>query len=575
MKNTIKLAAFAPLFALLIVGCGDGPVTSVPEAASELAAVAPTAAPLEVTLTWTDNSDDEAGFRLQRSTLPGGSFADITTTGADVVSFVDDAVELGTDYEYRVVATNADGDAAPSNVASASLPPLANAASGLAAVLPLATPPQAQLSWTDNSSDETGFKVQRGPTGGTMADIATTAADVTYYEDTTVVMDTVYDYQVVATNALGDGQASNLISVDVSTPMVTTVAGSPPASGSTSGYVDGPANTPSLVQWRTGIAIDAAGNVYVADGPNHAIRKIDAVTGDLVTIAGIPPATGPTSGFEDGAATVARFDSPYGTAIDSAGNIYVADKENHAIRKIDAATGNVSTIAGALPGTGPSAGFVDGAATAARFNRPFDVAVDSAGDIYVADRSNHAIRKIDALTGDVSTIAGGSPEAGPSYGFADGSSAVSRLNFPRCLSVDSAGNIFIADTNNYAIRMVDALSGDVSTIAGDGPTMGPTSGFIDGDATTARFSYPRCVAVDSAGNLFVTDGSSIRKIDASTGDTSTIAGDPPPNGPSNGFEDGDGPSARFSDGVGVDVDSNGSTVWVGDGKNSAVRRYGR
>ncbi|MCP4446667.1 MAG: hypothetical protein GY811_15175 [Myxococcales bacterium] len=123
--------------------------------------------------------------------------------------------------------------------------------------------------------------------------------------------------------------------------------------------------------------------------------------------------------------------------------------------------------------------------------------------------------------------------------------------------------------------MIDALSGDVSTIAGDGPTTGPTTGFIDGDDATARFDYPSCVAVDSAGNLFVTDSSSIRKIDASTGDTSTIAGDPPPTGPTYDFVDGDGPTARFGDAYGVAVDSHGSTVWVGEGKNGAVRRYGR
>jgi hypothetical protein len=255
------------------------------------------------------------------------------------------------------------------------------------------TPPQVDLAWTDNSAAETGFKVQRSTPPGAFADLTTTAANATSYSDTSAAAGTNYEYQVVATNAVGDATASNVATANVPTPMVTTIAGSrgPPAAAANvdADFVDGNAATARFSS-PVGIAVDS-GNIYVADTVNDAIRKIDT-SGNTTTIAN----TAGTPGFVDGDAATARFDGPVGIAVDAAGNIYVAEQNNHAIRMIDMG-GDTSTIAGSR---GPPAnaanvvaGFVDGDAATARFNRPFPVAVDSAGNVYVAEFANDAIRR--------------------------------------------------------------------------------------------------------------------------------------------------------------------------------------
>ena len=289
-----------------------------------------------------------------------------------------------------------------------------------------------------------------------------------------------------------------------------------------------------------GVAVDSSGNVYVSDYLNHRIRKITS-GGVVSTLAG----TG-DSGYQDGAAASARFSYPSGIAVDSDGNVYVADNGTSRIRKITASTGIVSTLAG--DGTD---GDVDGAANSAKFYSPYGLALDSSGNVYVADYNNHKIRKIDVSTDIVSTLAG----TGDS-GFQDG--AVAKFSFPSGIAVDSSGNVYVTD--NERIRKITS-AGVVSTFAGTG-----AGGYLDGAADSSKFNNPSSLAVDSSENVYVTDNESIRKI-TSTGIVSTLAG----SGPYSGYQDGAAASSKFSGPNGVAVDSFGN-LYVADSVNNRIRK---
>jgi len=287
--------------------------------------------------------------------------------------------------------------------------------------------------------------------------------------------------------------------VDAVTGLISTFAGI-----GTAGFSgDGAAATSAQLNSPFGVAVDGVGNVFIADTSNHRVRRVDAGTGLISTLAG----TG-TSGFSgDGtAATGAQLNSPYGVAVDGVGNVFIADSSNNRVRRVDVGTGLISTFAGT--GVGGFSG--DGAAaTSAQLWNPFGVAVDGVGDVFIADTFNNRVRRVDAVTGLISTL------AGTTGGFSgDGAAATSaKLNNPRGVGVDFDGNVFISDTNNNRVRRVDAGTGLIDTIAGNG-----TFGFSGdgGAATSAQLYYPFGVAVDGAGNVFVADqvNHRIRKIDA-------------------------------------------------------------
>ncbi len=227
------------------------------------------------------------------------------------------------------------------------------------------------------------------------------------------------------------------------------------------------------------VAADSAGNVYVADTANHTIRRI-TLSGVVSTLAG----SAGLSGSADGTGSAARFNQPQGVAVDSFGNVYVADTGNQTIRKITS-DGVVSTLAGSAGKSGSA----NGLGSSARFYQPEGVAVDSGGNVYVADTWNHTIRKI-APGGAVTTLAG----LAGSYGSTDGIGSEARFYEPQGVAVDSAGILYVADTGNETIRKI-APGATVTTLAG----LANNYGSVDATGSSARFYGPAGVATDGVG----------------------------------------------------------------------------
>ena len=313
-------------------------------------------------------------------------------------------------------------------------------------------------------------------------------------------------------------------------PTFTTFAGQTGVAGA----ANGPAQQ---AQFRlpNSLAVDSAGNVYVADTANSTIRKI-TLNGSVSTFAG---AAG-VHGTGDGPGTDARFWAPFGVAADPSGNVYVADTINNTIRKISPA-GIVSTLAG-LAG---HAGSRDGASDAARFRNPWGVAADAAGDVFVADQSNDTIRKI-TPAGIVTTLAG---QAGIS-GSVDGPGATAQFNNPFAIAVDSAGNIYVADSANDTIRKITPAR-KVITLAG----LAGHSGNTDASGSSARFSNPQGLATDTAGNLYVADSGNarIRKI-TPDGNVTTVS-----------------PNLPLANPCGLALDNNGN-LYIADTENHCIRK---
>jgi sugar lactone lactonase YvrE len=320
---------------------------------------------------------------------------------------------------------------------------------------------------------------------------------------------------------------------------VSTIAGD----GSI-GFKDGPGNQAEFNN-SYGLAVDAAGNIYVADALNSRIRKIAPTVDHTVsTLAGDG-----TRAFKEGNGTNAEFYNPAGVAVTANGVVYVADGGNSRIRKI-APNGDVSTIAG-----DGIQGFRDGAAAQAEFKTSQGIALDAAGNIYVADTYNSSIRKI-APDGTVSTLAGNG-----TFGDQEGNGAAARFDNPQALTLDAAGFIYVADQLNNRVKKINP-AGDVINLAGDG-----NQGFVDGPGPQARFIAPNGIVDAGHGYILVTDFLNFRIREISpTGQVFTIAGSG-----TEGFKDGVGPVAEFSNPTGIAVDAQGN-IYVMDAGNFRVRK---
>ena len=320
---------------------------------------------------------------------------------------------------------------------------------------------------------------------------------------------------------------------------------------------NGPASAAELNAPRQ-LAFDSAGNVFIADTKNNVIREVVKATGDIITFAG-----NGTAGYtgDQGPATRAELSSPFDVAIDSAGDLFISDTGNNVVREVVEATGDIVTFAG----TGTAGYSGDGGpASAALLDSPRGIAVDAAGDLFIADTNNDVIREVVKATGNIITFAGNG-----TVGFSGdgGLATAAEIAGPIALAVDSAGDLFIADNGNARIREVVKSTGEIITVAGDGTVGYRGDG---GPATAAEIFNSNGIAVDSVGDLFLTDfgNNVIREVVKATGDIITVAGDG-----TAGYSGDGGPAtaAELFDTLRVGVDSAGD-VFEADGDN-VVREF--
>ena len=309
------------------------------------------------------------------------------------------------------------------------------------------------------------------------------------------------------------------------------------------GHQDGPDST-ALFTNPSGVAIGADGTIFVADLGNNRIRKITP-DGEVSTYAG-----NGSYAYYDGASDIASFRYPSDVAIDSLGNVYVVDSQNHAIRKIDL-LGNVTTVAG-----DGNAGYQDGGldGTVARFNYPNGIDIDSQGNIYVADRGNHRIRVINSA-GEVSTL------VGSGSGYFDGGHEQALFNDPADVAVnDSDQSLVVVERDNHTVRRVSFADTSVTTIAGNG-----FAGNLDGFGTGASFNQPYSVCIDASGIIYIADKDNhrIRKI-SENNEVTTVAGNSP------GYADGFDSEALFYRPFGVAL-YGGTELVVADYANQRIR----
>ena len=345
--------------------------------------------------------------------------------------------------------------------------------------------------------------------------------------------------------------------VAATTGIITTVAGIKiPGNGSPGSSGDGGAAARAGLSDPTAVAVDGFGNLYIAD--NYLVRKVAAATGIITTVAGSDTAVYPGDGSP---ATTAGLGVITGLAVDGSSNLYILSPYSYAIRKVTAATGIITTIAG--NGTAGYTG--DGGPAASAKLLSTALAVSGSGDIYIADYKDNVIRKVAAATGIITTVAGNgaagySGDGGPATG--------AQLNTPNAVAVDGPGNIYIADTANNVVREVVAATGIITTVAGNGAEYYAGNG---GPATGAQLLNTLGVALDGSGNLYLTDFSNkARKVAKATGIITTVAG----SGAA-GYSGDGGPAinAELYQPFGIAVDSSGD-LFIADYRNQRHQKSG-
>lgn len=338
--------------------------------------------------------------------------------------------------------------------------------------------------------------------------------------------------------------------------MITTIAGN-----NTVGYSgDGGPAINAILNGPQYITSDSTGNLYFADFYNNCIRKI-STTGSIMTVAGNNAAGYSGDG---GPADLAKLNQPQSVAVDRFNNLYIVDSKNHCIRRVDFATGVISTFAG----KGISGNTGDGGpATSCTFRSPFGVATDYMNNVYITDVGNSNIRKVDA-TGIITTFAGNSL---PGFSGDGGLATNATLRSPCGIITDNFGNIYFADGGNHCIRMIDT-SGKINSIVGNHFGAGTGTGGYSGDngpATAAKLNFPEFLTIDYSGNMYISDYQNhrVRKVDAATRIITTIAGDGIP-----GYN-GDGVNATAAElffPAGVVLDGTGG-IYIADRGNNRIR----
>jgi trimeric autotransporter adhesin len=348
---------------------------------------------------------------------------------------------------------------------------------------------------------------------------------------------------------------------------IETIAGQGPSNFGHDGD-NGPA-TAAKLGWVTDVAVDASGNIYLTDGSANVVRKI-IPDGTINTIAGTfigfnqinnTPYAGDGSN-----ATSAHLNIPFAITVDADGNVFIADAGNNAVRMVLSATGTISTFAGKGPGLAGYSGD-NGMAVQSLMWNPHSVAHDEEGNVYIADSQNNAIRLVTRLTGNITTIAGLGP-ANAGYSGDNGLATAARLNSPEGVAVDTDGSVYFTDSGNNVIRKIS--DGIITTIAGSGAT-----GYSgdNGPAIQATFTSLKGIATDSENNVYVADSGNnvIRMINTKNGTITTVAGD------GTAGYDGDGgqaTDARLSNPFGVAIDSQ-DNLYIADTNNGAIRKVSR
>lgn len=359
--------------------------------------------------------------------------------------------------------------------------------------------------------------------------------------------------RIVSTGVVAD--ATRAVQVHVSSGGISTYAGN----GVNTYAGDGGPATAASIKNPEGVTVAANGDLYICDSDNHVIRKVAVATGIITTVAGNG---NPGYSGNGGPATAAQLKFPEDVAVDGNGDLYIADTQNHVIRKVAAANGIITTVAG----TGsPGSSGVPGPALAAKLNSPRGIQVASNGDLYIGDRTNNQVRKVIAATGTIINYAGTGVGG---YAGDGGPATLARLNRPQGLHLTSAGDLYVADAGNHAIRKISA-AGIITTIAGTG-----VSGYTGdgGPATLARLDAPQAVHLAPSGDIYISDtGNNVmRRVQVGSANIATMAG----NGAA-GFSGDGGPatSAQLSAPRGVAVASTG-VVYVSDKNNNRIRKVG-